>query len=321
MKKIVYVALVLISVACGGGKTGSIKVDNFSTGKAGEVLLIMDEKYYSEVSDTLLKSLNQPQPAINQIEPMFHVIQMGNQDFSSHFKRHRNIINFNINTSNTTNTLSIRNDQWATPQIYVLIKGNNLDSCMQLYFNNEDRIINTLYENDLKRVQRFFIQNKNPQIQKVLTNKFRISLAVPNHYFIAREEPDFLWLRYRTVKNDRFIMVYKNTGTSLNPDSLIHQRNKITAQFIPGAVQGAYPIVAEKSGFPIINPITINGKQGYEMRGLWESVRDKMGGPFYSFTYTNKAGELITIDGFVYAPQEEKRDFLREVEAIVKSVK
>ena len=170
-------------------------------------------------------------------------------------------------------------------------------------------------------MQRFFIQNKNPQIQKVLTNKFRISLAVPNHYFIAREEPDFLWLRYRTVKNDRFIMVYKNTGTSLNPDSLIHQRNKITAQFIPGAVQGAYPIVAEKLGFPIINPITINGKNGYEMRGLWESVRDKMGGPFYSFTYTNKAGELITIDGFVYAPQEEKRDFLREVEAIVKSVK
>jgi hypothetical protein len=129
MKKIVYVALVLISVACGGGKTGSIKVDNFSTGKAGEVLLIMDEKYYSEVSDTLLKSLNQPQPAINQIEPMFHVIQMGNQDFSSHFKRHRNIINFNINTSNTTNTLSIRMIN-GLHQIYVLIKGNNLDSCI-----------------------------------------------------------------------------------------------------------------------------------------------------------------------------------------------
>ncbi len=67
-------------------------------------------------------------------------------------------------------------------------------------------------------------------------------------------------------------MVYKNKGTSLNPDSLIHQRNTFTEQFIPGAVKGAYPIVAEKLGFPIINPITINGKQGYEMRGLWESV-------------------------------------------------
>ena len=46
-----------------------------------------------------------------------------------------------------------------------------------------------------------------------------------------------------------------------------------------------------------------------------------MGGPFYSFTtLTADGSSCITVDGFVYAPQESKRDYLREVEAIVKSI-
>ena len=58
------------------------------------------------------------------------------------------------------------------------------------------------------------------------------------------------------------------------------------------------------------------------MRGLWECVGDHMGGPFYSFTYLSPdKNYCITVDGFVYAPQENKRNYLREVEAIVKSIK
>lgn len=61
---------------------------------------------------------------------------------------------------------------------------------------------------------------------------------------------------------------------------------------------------------------------GVELRGLWSSVRDKMGGPFYSYTMLSPdQSSCITVDGFVYAPQEKKRDYLREVEAIVKSIK
>lgn len=320
LKNTVLIILAFSLVACGNKKKGSIKVDNFSTGKAGEVILIMDKKYYTpSVVDTLMSSLNQPQPAINQIEPLFDVIQFENKEFSAHFKRHRNIIHFNINNSYPTNTITFNADQWATPQEYILIKGNSIDSALYLYFNYEEKIIKHLYDNDLKRVQRFFAQKKSSEIQKVLKKKFGIDLAVPNNYFIANETENFLWLRFRTVKNDRFIMVYKTEN--LSPDSLIIYRNKITQQYIPGAVAGAYPIVAEKLGFPIVNPITINGKSGFEMRGLWESVNDKMGGSFYQFSFINNEDNGITIDGFVYAPQENKRDFIREVEAIVKSVK
>ena len=50
MKKI-FLALIMASLllaSCGQQKVGSFKVDNFSNGKAGEMLLVMDDKFFSE---------------------------------------------------------------------------------------------------------------------------------------------------------------------------------------------------------------------------------------------------------------------------------
>ena len=65
----------------------------------------------------------------------------------------------------------------------------------------------------------------------------------------------------------------------------------------------------------------LGSKIGMEMRGLWETENDYMGGPFYHFSYVNAQNKCISVDGFVYAPNDTKRDYLRQVEAIVKSVK
>ena len=84
---------------------------------------------------------------------------------------------------------------------------------------------------------------------------------------------------------------------------------------------GAYPIVADLEGYPWAEKRQIRYHEGLELRGLWASVRDKMGGPFYSFTQISPDSvSCITVDGFVYAPQEKKRDYLREVEAVVRSL-
>jgi hypothetical protein len=58
------------------------------------------------------------------------------------------------------------------------------------------------------------------------------------------------------------------------------------------------------------------------MRGLWKLEGDFMGGPFYSMTFLDeRTGNLVTIDGFAYAPYFDKREYIREVEAIIKTLK
>ena len=325
MKKIFFVLLAVIFVltSCEQKKVGSFKVDNFSNGKAGEMLLVMDDKYFSEDQEQeVIKCFEQAQPAINQIEPMFDVLHFQAADFTSKFVRHRNIVHFDFSPKYNNNIISFERNAWSNPQVYIKIAGNDVDSCLNLFRTHVDTILELLYDNDLKRVQYAFNRELEPTIKKNLKEMFDISLAVPMHYFIANKTDDFLWLRFRTTKNDRFIMVYKQPAYELTEANVIAMRDTITKRHIPGAVKGAYPIITQKFGFPIVNPTQIGSKKGLEMRGLWESVGDHMGGPFYSFTYlTSDKQYCITVDGFVYAPQENKRDYLREVEAIVKSVK
>lgn len=302
---------------------GNFKVDNFSTGKAGEMILVIDDQFFSEeLQQIIIDSLEQAQPAINQIEPMFDVIHLQNNEFTSNFLRHRNIVHFDLQPRHSANTITFDRNSWSNPQVYIKIKGNNADSCLAIFNRNADTILQLMYENDLKRVQYAFNRELNHEVVKKIKNKFGISLIIPSHYFVANELEDFIWLRFRTTKNDRFIMVYKTPAYELTEQNVMDVRDTITKRYIPGAVKNAYPIIARKFGFPIISSKKIGNKNGIEMRGIWESVGDHMGGPFYSFTFLSADKQYcITVDGFVYAPQENKRDFLREVEAIVKSVK
>ena len=326
MKKISYFAvlLMLLSLVSCHQKSGTsgIKVDNFSTGKAGEMILAIDTGYWSKAAmKEIYAVIQQPQPAINQIEPMFDVIRCSNADYKASFMRHRNIVQFDYNTDYAGNTFEIQRDPVTKPQIHVKIRGNNQDSCLALFLAHQDEIVQAMYDNDIARLQNAHRKLNNPVIEKKIKEKFGISMTVPEGYFVGREEEDFLWLCFRTPKNDRFVMIYTSPKYELTTENIVAERDRITKAYIQGAVAGAYPLVANIEGYPLRQNLKLRYHSGVELRGLWETVRDKMGGPFYSFTQVAPDSvSCITIDGFVYAPQEEKRDYLREVEAVVKSV-
>ena len=326
MKKISYFALciVLLTLSSCRNKSGNmgIKTENFSTGKAGEMILAIDSAYWSPAAMTAIyKVLHQPQPAINQIEPMFDVIQCSNADYRASFMRHRNILQFDYSPDYSTNSFEIERNPLTNPQILIKIKGNQQDSCLALFLKHQDEIVKAMYDNDIARLQNAHRKLNEPVIEKKIKAKFGITMTVPSGYFIGREEEDFIWLCFRTPKNDRFVMIYRSPRYELTTENIVAERDRITKAYIQGAVAGAYPIVAQLEGYPLAQNLTLRYHNGVELRGLWESVRDKMGGPFYSFTQiAPDSASVITIDGFVYAPQEKKRDYLREVEAVVKSI-
>ena len=326
MKNRLYflLAIALLTVtSCKQKSVPAFKVDNFSTGKAGEMILAIDTNYWTKAARAeIYKVIQQPQPAINQIEPMFDVIECSNRDFLASFTKHRNILQFDINRNHANNTFELKRDPYTSPQIQTTIRGNNADSCLALFLAHKDEIIEAMYENDIKRLQNAHRKLNKPDLEKKIHDKFGISMTVPDGYFVGREEENFLWLCFRTPKNDRFVMIYKSPAYELTTENIVYERNRITKAYIQGAVQGAYPIVADVEGFPLMRERKQHYHDGVELRGLWASVRDKMGGPFYSYTMLSPdQTSCITVDGFVYAPQEKKRDYLREVEAIVKSIK
>ena len=67
----------------------------------------------------------------------------------------------------------------------------------------------------------------------------------------------------------------------------------------------------------------VNDAYAMEIRGLWKMLEgESMGGPYVSHTRIDELNNrVITIEGFVFAPGKEKRNALRQVEAMVYSFK
>jgi hypothetical protein len=58
------------------------------------------------------------------------------------------------------------------------------------------------------------------------------------------------------------------------------------------------------------------------MRGLWRLVNDFMGGPYVTLAELDASNQRVVIAlGYVYAPSKNKRNFLRQVEAMIYSLK
>ena len=138
MNRKIYLLLIVLSLFSFSCKQKSsafqVKVDNFSTGKAGEMILAIDTAYWTPAARTkILDIMQQPQPAINQIEPMFDVIECSNKDFAASFMRHRNILQFDYNPNYSNNSYELKKDPYTSPQIHVVLRGNNQDSCLALF--------------------------------------------------------------------------------------------------------------------------------------------------------------------------------------------
>ena len=59
-----------------------------------------------------------------------------------------------------------------------------------------------------------------------------------------------------------------------------------------------------------------------EMRGMWKVENDFMGGPFVSYTFADKrTGNLVTMEGYYYEPNQKKRNMVLQLEAILYSLK
>ena len=71
---------------------------------------------------------------------------------------------------------------------------------------------------------------------------------------------------------------------------------------------------------PTVEFIRFRGRQFAQTRGFWEVKGDFMGGPFVSHSFYSKDNQyIIVVEGWVYAPRYDKRQYLRQVEAIVYS--
>ena len=138
-------------------------------------------------------------------------------------------------------------------------------------------------------------------------------------FFVAQDTMNFIRLRRVLTDTWREIFVYyieNGNPADITPEWIIEQRDKLTEKFVRGTFEGSYVKVDGRRPLTSEN-INFLGRFGYETRTLWHMTEDAMGGPLVNYTfYDEDQRRIYMIDGMVFAPNYDKREFLRQVEAI-----
>ena len=298
-----------------------------SSGGVNELLIITDDttQWAVQPGDTLRDFFGAPQTGLPQQEPVFNLYNITGEDFSNISRRLHNIFIVQINPDSTKTITEISEDLWASPQCVIRIIAPDLQSFYREFEKNKDRSMQLFINLERKRTLMINKLDADVKLTDLVEKKFNISLPFPIGFSVASETPDFIWLRYSRTRADSQaeigIMIYttiKKDDMVLSPRQILKRRNLTTIEHIHGSAPQSHMVIAQEDFPPVFDTLTdFPGGYAVETRGLWKMQNDFMGGPFLSYTFIDRASnQVITLDGYIYNPNEDKMGYLRQLEAI-----
>ena len=299
-----------------------------SVGGTSEVLLITqnDAQWDGQIGQTVRDFFEQEQYGLPQPEKNFRMAHINLDAFTDMFKKHRNLIIAKID-SNIKNPLVETQKNWMSePQFVIRITAPSEESWVRTFESQKDKLKLAFDQNERERFQEYFRPMRDTKIIDQLKKKFGITMNVPEGYFVAANGDNFMWLLQRLDDKDMSFLIYelpyKDTA-DLNPDNIINVRDSIVKKYIPGPADGSYMTTDKEFLTPTSKTIP-DFPAGYavETRGLWNVVGDFMAGPFLSYSIVNpEQNKIVTAEGWIYYPNKDKRDLLRQQESILYSLK
>jgi hypothetical protein len=328
LSALIFTLCILSFSACDFGDT--IKGENLpsSSGKYGEVLVVMDTSFEKGPVGSKIREIFQSEvPATPQVEPLFRMSTVDSDYFKSILKRSRNLFKIDIDKQNQ-NKIKIDRDVWASDQLLINIYANSKEAALRILEKNQQSIRDSFNQEELDRLQKQYKKQPQTELMDEVKDQFGVGLIIPPAYTKASSDSSAIWFRKEKRIGEHPIiqglLVYSQPYTSqraFSDSSMIAHRNEVTKRFVEGARENSYMKVYDE--LPVYSEeINLNGLYAREYRALWYMENDFMGGPFLHITLVDEANQkVIHLDGFVYAPKFTKREYLRELEAIMKSLK
>ena len=297
------------------------------TGKSGDLLIVADSAYYNNLTGTAIQQIfSTEQVGLPQREPLFHLIHVPHKSFARIFHPTRNIIMVNIEPGSKPK-LSVREEVWSESQLVVSITAPNDKVAAEAIEKNGKVLLDYFNNREIDRLKAKYSVNSKSSHALYLNEKFGLSLNLDELYIIAEETEDFIWLRKDKSAGghpiSQGIMIYTYpyvSDSTFELSELVAKRNAITKEFVAGGKKGSY--MTNYEGYtPVQREVSLNGVYVNELRGLWDMKGDFMGGPYINYSLVDEQNNrVVCIDGYVYAPKFDKREFLREQEALIKSI-
>lgn len=318
-------AMVLLAIT-GCDAFNTLNKKKSAQGRPYELILVCPQaEWNGELGDSLRAVFTASVPYLNQVEPMFDVLRVTERGFKDMIADHRNILKVVIDPTLKEASTAVEYDVTSQPQIVLTLQGPDDASVMNYLSDNRKEMLHVLEKAERDRDVQAYTSFNNPGIEAAVSKLFGMEIRVPKGYFLAKQTDDFLWARYEypTASQGFFIYAYPYEGPeSLSPEALVKARNKFAA-LIPGPSDGSYMTTSDAFE-PDYHMFRLEGRLWCELRGFWDVEGDFMGGPFVSYTTIDtKTNRVITLDGYVYAPdlnKPRKRNYVRGIEHLLYTI-
>lgn len=293
---------------------------NSSQGAPYEVVAVCTQpQWEGPLGDTLRTLLRQPDPYLNATEPLFSLFQVTPRNLTKIVRDHRNLIQVEIDPSFTEPKVDVQYDVTSSPQIVLQMKAASETALAGYLSENSESLLQLLEKAERDRSIAYAKSYNEKFIGEQIEKTFGVRMSVPKGYTLAKQTDDFIWVRYEYPSASKGFMLYSTPyrgKMSLSEGELLASRLKFAAE-IPGPSDGSYMTTS-----PVFPPqyrlVKIGDRIWAELRGFWDVENDFMGGPFVSYSTLDEAtGRVLTLDGYIYSPKLDKRNFMRDVEHLV----
>lgn len=299
--------------------------DNYSrhsTGKVNAISIVIDDQLWNGVvGDSIRNKFAGPVEGLPKEEPIFDINQYPTDVMEGFVTKSRTII---VVKKGAENRFSIQKNQYAKPQNVFHITGESVTALLELIEKHSSNIIRTIKKGEILAHQELL--KDSVVISKTVQKQFQLDLKVPKGYSFSIKNDNFVWLKKEFSSGSTSILVtqfpmssFKLGGNVL--DKVVKIHDSIGAIYIKGTVSDSHMYV--DTSYPLyLLKTNLNGKLTYETKGTWRLKNTYMFGPFLNFIILDfHKKRIIYLEGFCYVPSQERRDFMHELESILKGVK
>ncbi len=298
------------------------------SGSAFEVLLVIpDSIYKTPAGEAIFNVLAADVEHLPQAEPQFKISKLPPSLFDNLLKTTRNIVFVTVDpTRYTTTKIKLSRDTWARTQTIATITAADTEDLRQVLEREGDKISNFFIKAERARMMDFYKTNINPEALKLVDQQFGCRIAVPSSLNKYKAGEDFMWISNgSSVVNQNFIIYSTpyNSENQLTHEAIMARRDSVLKANIPGSVVGSYMGTEYRWEPPTTKIVEVNDAWCAETRGLWRMCEgEAMGGPFASLTRIDEMNNrIITVEGFIFAPSRDKRNPIRQIDAMLYSLK
>ena len=205
----------------------------------------------------------------------------------------------------------------------VTVGGMTNQEIKDQFITNQGKIVKVFKSQEIQEKQRR--TRKTLYNSTTLSEQFGINIQFSSLYRVAKQADNFSWIR-RDIKTGTVnLLLYtlpfdaKMTKEAL-AKRVITVRDSIGKRYIPGPVDGSY-MTTENAYTPFFGDTKVANLTSYETKSIWQVKDAFMSGPFINYWIEDKVNNRYLIaEGFVFAPSVGKRDYIFELEAIIRSI-